>query len=798
MSVIVFPIRKVAVLGAGVMGAQIAAHLVNARVPVVLFDLAAKEGDPNGIVAKALAGLARLEPAPLARAGGLAQIDAANYDRDLARLADCDLVIEAIAERMDWKRELYAKIAPRVAPHAIVASNTSGLSINALAEALPAALRPRFCGIHFFNPPRYMHLVELIAQKTTDPALLDALETFVTTTLGKGVVRAKDTPNFVANRVGIFSVLATMAHTETYKLGFDVVDALTGPAIGRAKSATYRTADVVGLDTMAHVIKTMEDTLPDDPWHPLFRAPPVLAGLIAQGALGQKTRAGYFRKLGKDIEVLDPAARAYRKAEGGVDPAVAEILALKAPGEKFAKLRAHPHPQARFLWAIFRDLFHYCAYHLCTIADNARDVDLALRWGFGWAMGPFELWQAAGWKDVAGWLSEDIAAGKTLAKVPLPSWVTSGPAATGVHTTAGAYSASANAFVPRSTLPVYRRQIFPDPVLGEKWPLGITIMETPAVRMWHVGDDIAIVSFKSKANTIGDAVLDGVQAAVERAERECAALILWQAKEPFSLGADLSVIEPAIRAGQWSTIEDVVAKFQQTSLRLRYSLVPTVAAVRGMALGGSCEFILHCDRTVAALESYIGLVEAGVGLLPGGGGCKEIALRAAHEATRGPIGTQLDQLPFLRAWFQTVAMAKVSRSALEAKEIGFLRRGDVVITNAFELLHVARATARALAEAGYRPPLPPRSVPVAGRTGIAALEMMLVNMRDGGFISAYDFEVGLRIARVLCGGEVEPGSLVDEKWLLDVERAEFMALLHNAKTQERIAHTLKTGKPLRN
>jgi len=794
----VFPIRKVAVLGAGVMGAQIAAHLVNARVPVVLFDLAAKEGDPNGIVAKALAGLAKLEPAPLARPGELAQIDTANYDHDLPRLADCDLVIEAIAERMDWKRDLYAKVAPHVAPHAIVASNTSGLSINTLAEALPAAVRSRFCGIHFFNPPRYMHLVELIAQKATDPALLDALETFVTTTLGKGVVRAKDTPNFVANRVGIFSVLATMTHTETYKLGFDVVDALTGPAIGRARSATYRTADVVGLDTMAHVIKTMEDTLPDDPWHALFHAPPVLAGLIAQGALGQKTRAGFFRKVGKDIEVLDPAARAYRKAAGVVDPAVAEILALETPGEKLSKLRAHPHPQAQFLWAIFRDLFHYSAYHLRAIADDVRDVDLALRWGFGWAMGPFELWQAAGWKDVAGWLSEDVAAGKTLANVPLPSWVTSGPAATGVHTPAGAYSASANTFVPRSTLPVYRRQIFPDPVLGEKWPRGTTIMETPAVRLWHVGDDIAIMSFKSKANTIGEAVLDGVQAAVERAERECAALVLWQTKEPFSLGADLSVIEPAIRAGQWSTIEGVVAKFQQTSLRLRYGLVPTVAAVRGMALGGSCEFILHCDRTVAALESYIGLVEAGVGLLPGGGGCKEIALRAAHDATRGPIGTQLDQLPFLRAWFQTVAMAKVSRSALEAKEIGFLRRGDVVVMNAFELLHVARATARALAEAGYRPPLPPRNVPVAGRTGIATLEMMLVNLRDGGFISPYDFEVGLRIARVLCGGEVEPGSLVDETWLLDVERAEFMALLHNVKTQERIAHTLKTGKPLRN
>jgi len=798
MSRTAFPIRRAAVLGAGVMGAQIAAHLVNAGVPVILFDLAAKEGDPNGIVHKALAGLAKLEPSPLASAGALACIDAANYDQDLARLGGCDLVIEAIAERMDWKRDLYAKIGPHLAPHAIVASNTSGLSINALADALPAAVRPQFCGIHFFNPPRYMHLVELVAQASTDPALLDALETFVVTALGKGVVRAKDTPNFVANRVGIFSVLATMAHTETFKLGFDVVDALTGPAIGRAKSATYRTADVVGLDTMAHVIRTMQETLPDDPWHRLFRAPPVLAGLIAEGALGQKTRAGFFRKLGKDIEVLDPAARAYRKAEGVVDPAVAEILAQRHPGEKLARLRAHPHPQAQFLWAIFRDLFHYSAYHLAAIADNARDVDLALRWGFGWAMGPFELWQAAGWKDVAGRLAEDIAAGKTLANVPLPAWVSDGPAAAGVHTATGAYSASANAFVPRSSLPVYRRQAFPDAVLGETWPSGTTIMETPAVRMWHLGDDVAIVSFRSKANTIGEDVLDGIQAAIERAERDCAALVLWQPREPFSLGANLSVIEPAIKAGEWGAIEGVVAKFQQTSLRLRYSLVPTVAAVRGMALGGSCEFILHCDRTVAALESYIGLVEAGVGLLPGGAGCKEIAVRAAQDAARGPVGTQLDQLPFLRTWFQTVAMAKVSRSAVDAREMGFLRRADPVILNGFELLHVARATARALAEAGYRPPLPPRNVPVAGRTGIAALEMMLVNMRDGGFVSPYDFEIGLRIARVLCGGEVEPGSLVDEKWLLDLERAEFMALLHNAKTQERIAHTLKTGKPLRN
>ncbi len=472
-----FLVRRAAVLGAGVMGAQIAAHLANAGIPVVLFDLAAKEGDPNGIVRKALDGLRKLEPAPLAASDRLSAIVPANYDRDLPRLAECDLLIEAIAERMDWKKDLYARIAPHIKADAIVASNTSGLSINALAESLPAALRNRFCGIHFFNPPRYMHLVELIAQRATDPALLDALETFVTTVLGKGVVRAKDTPNFVANRVGIFSVLATMHHTARFGLSFDVVDALTGPAIGRAKSATYRTCDVVGLDTMAHVVKTMHDTLPDDPWHALFATPPVLAGLVAKGALGQKTKAGFFRKVGKDIQVLDPQAGEYRTASGSVDADVARILAMPDPGEKLAALRASSHPQAQFLWAIFRDLFHYCAYQLASIADNARDVDLALRWGFGWQMGPFEIWQAAGWKQVAGWIAEDIAAGKALANVPLPAWVSDGPAANGPHTGEGAWSAADRTFRPRSQLPVYRRQLFPDPVLGERAPHGTTIHE---------------------------------------------------------------------------------------------------------------------------------------------------------------------------------------------------------------------------------------------------------------------------------------------------------------------------------
>ena len=793
-----FLVRKVAVLGAGVMGAQIAAHLANADVPIVLFDLAAKDGDPNGIVGRAIENLKKLEPSPLAAKDRAAYIDAANYDQHLQALAGCDLVIVAISERMDWKKALYEKVAPHLGPGAIFASNTSGLSIEALAQACPQQLRPRFCGIHFFNPPRYMHLVELIAQKHTEAGLLDRLEAFLVTTLGKGVVRAKDTPNFVANRIGVFSMLATMVHTERFALSFDLVDALTGPVIGRARSATYRTADVVGLDTMAHVIRTMQEALPDDPWHAYYRSPAWLSALIDQGALGQKTRAGVFRKVGKEIQVLDPAQKSYRPATGVVDPAVAEILALKNPVEKFAKLRASAHPHAQFLWAIFRDLFHYCAFHLAAIASNARDVDLAIRWGFGWQQGPFETWQAGSWKETAEAIAADIAAGKALGRVPLPQWVGSGPAANGVHTREGAYSAATNTFQPRSALPVYRRQYFPDPVLGEHWPAGTTILETDALRMWHTGDDIAIVSFKTKQNIIGEDVLDGLMAAIDEAEQRWRGLVIWQAREPFSLGANLAAVAPSVQTGQWEAVEAVVAKFQRTSLRLKYSLIPTVAAVRGLALGGSCEFILHCDRTVAALESYIGLVEAGVGLLPAGGGCKELAVRAAREVARGSAGGQLDQFPFLRTYFQQTAMATVSKSALEAREMGYLTSSDVVIFNPHELLWVAKAQVRALSESAYRPALSPRNVPVAGRTGIATLEMMMVNMRDGGFISAYDFTVGLAIARVLCGGDVEPGSLVDERWLLDLERREIMTLLRNPKTQERVMYTLKTGKPLRN
>lgn len=788
-------IRKVAVLGAGVMGAQIAAHCANADVAVLLFDLPAKEGKPNAIVDKALAGLRKLDPAPLASRDRAQYIEAANYGSDLEKLRDCDLIIEAIAEKMEWKLDLYAKVAPFIRADAIFASNTSGLSINALSEGMPAALRPRFCGIHFFNPPRYMALVELIRTATTDAAMLDELETWLTTRLGKSIVRAKDTPNFVANRIGVFSILAVMHHTAEMKLGFDEVDALTGPNIGRPKSATYRTADVVGLDTLVHVLGTMQATLPDDPWHAFFKTPAWLKALVDNGALGQKTRGGIYRKQGKQIMVLDLAQQDYRASGAEVAPEVAAILKNRNPAEKFAQLRASEHPQASFLWAIFRDVFHYCAYHLADIADNARDLDLAMRWGFGWALGPMETWQAAGWRAIADAVKADIDAGRAMIDAPLPAWVFERE---GVHEAGGSFSAADNALKPRSSLPVYGRQLYPEQVLGEAPPeRGETLWENAGVRLWSRGDidaRIGILSITSKMHAIGDEVLDGVLEAVARAERDLDGLVIWQAA-PFAVGANLAQVTDAIRAGQFDLLERTVAKFQQASMALKHAQVPVVAAVQGMALGGGCEFAMHASHRVMALESYVGLVEAGVGLIPAGGGSKEFALQAHNLAQRAAGG---DVFPYIQESFQTIAMAKVAKSALEAVQMGFGKASDDILFNAHELLYAALHRARAMAEAGYRPPLVNNAVKVAGRNGIATCELMLMNMAQGGFISEYDYKVAKAGATALCGGEVETNARVSEAWILDVERALFVDLLKSEKTQQRIAHMLETGKPLRN
>ena len=797
-----FQVRKVAVLGAGVMGAQIAAHLVNVKVPVLLFDLPAKEGPKSGIAIKAIDNLKKLKPAPLGTPELAARIQPANYDEHLHLLQECDLVIEAIAERMDWKLDLYTKIAPHLAPQAIVASNTSGLSITKLSEALPASIQPRFCGIHFFNPPRYMYLVELIATPTTGAGVLDQLEAFVTSTVGKGVVRAKDTPNFIANRVGIAGMLATIHEAQKFGLSYDVVDDLTGKKLGRASSGTFRTADVVGLDTMAHVIKTLQDNLGEgkptpDPFSASYATPPVLAALIAKGALGQKVGAGFYKKVGKDILRLDPATAEYVPGGGKADAIVERIL-KKPAAERLKLLRESTNPQAQFLWAILRDSFHYVAVHLAEVADCARDIDFAMRWGFGMKQGPFELWQDAGWLQVANWVKEDIESGKALCAEPLPAWVFEGPVAEhgGVHTPQGSWSAAAAAYVPRSSLPVYGRQHFPEAVLGsgavDPLKSGTELFKNEEVRVWTLDGEVVIASITAKLHLISPTVTEGLLKAIEIAEGAYQGLVIWSPDDVFSAGANLEALMPVFMKMGAKGIAPEEKKLQDMMLRLRYASVPTVAAMRGIALGGGCELAVHCSQRVAAMETYVGLVEVGVGLLPGGGGLAYIARRAAE---RAPAGADL--LPFLKDGFQAAAMATVGTSALESQKLGYLQDSDIIVPNKDELLYIAINQAKALANAGYRAPVKPL-IPVAGRNAIATIKAQLVGMRDGGFISAHDFHIASLIADVVCGGELDAGTLVTEEYLMALERKHFCGLLEHPKTQERIMGMLQTGKPVRN
>ncbi|MFM2186733.1 MAG: hypothetical protein RIR43_1305 [Pseudomonadota bacterium] len=797
-----FNVRKVAVLGAGVMGAQIAAHLVNVRVPVVLFDLPAKEGPKSSIALKAIDNLKKIKPSPLGSAREASRIQAANYEEHLERLGECDLIIEAIAERMDWKRDLYGKIAGHVAPHAIVASNTSGLSITQLSEALPENLRPRFCGIHFFNPPRYMTLVELIATPSTDPQILDQLETFATSTLGKSIVRAKDTPNFIANRVGIAGMLATMTEANKFGLSYDVVDDLTGKKMGRASSGTFRTADVVGLDTMAHVINTLQTTLSPqtDPFYGNFGTPEVLQGLIKAGALGQKTKAGFYKKDGKNILRLDPATQQYVPSDGKADPMVERML-KKPAAERLKLLRESTNPQAQFVWSILRDGFHYAAVHLATVADCARDVDCAMRWGFGMKQGPFELWQEAGWLQVAQWIKEDIEGGKALCAAPLPAWVFEGPVAqaAGVHTPEGSWSPSQGRFVGVSALPVYARQLFPETVKGatpvEPLKAGTQVFKNEEVRVWTLDGEVLIASITAKLHLISPAVTEGLTQAVELAETAYKGLVIWSPDEVFSAGANLESLMPVYMKAGSKGIAPEEKKLQDLMLRIRYAQVPVVAAMRGLALGGGCELAIHCARRVAHMESYVGLVEVGVGLLPGAGGLTYIARRAAEMAAAGNSGS--DIFAFLKDGFTSAATAKVGTSALESRDLGYLLDVDVVVAHKDELLFVATHQARAMAESGYRPP-PKALFPVVGRNGIATIEGQLANMRDGGFISAHDFHIAKLIAEVVCGGDVDAGSLVTEDYLMALERERFCSLLDHPKTQERIMGMLSTGKPVRN
>ncbi|WP_373785965.1 enoyl-CoA hydratase-related protein, partial [Delftia acidovorans] len=577
---------------------------------------------------------------------------------------------------------------------------------------------------------------------------------------------------------------------------------LTGKKLGRASSGTFRSADVVGLASMAHVIKTLQDNLSaeTDPFYGSFGTPPVLAKLIELGNLGQKAKKGFYKKVGRDILQFELDSEDYVPAGGKADEVYGRML-KKPAAERLKLLRNAEGAQGRFLWAILRNSFHYAAIHLESIAESARDVDQAMRWGFGMKQGPFELWQEAGWLEVAKMVQEDIDAGKALSKAPLPKWVFEGPVAEagGVHTAQGSWSPAKGQFVPRRVLPVYERQIFPEKLLGEDslpdWKTaGTTIAESKALRTWTLDGQILIASIKNKMHAISPEVMEALMEAVDVAETDFQGMVIWSGDAPFSVGADLEATMPAFVIGGADAIESVEQELQNLMLRIRYAQVPVVAAIHGMALGGGCELAVYSARRVAHMESYIGLVEVGVGLVPGAGGLTYIARRAAENAA---TSTGKDLLPFLTEGFTAAAMAKVGTSAIESRKLGYLLDSDLIVPHKDELLFVAINEAKSMAAGGWRAPLP-RSFPVAGRSGVATIKGSLVNMRDGGFISEFDQHVASLIANVVCGGDVDAGTLVDEAYLMKLERKAFCHLIGHPKTHERILGMLNTGKPVRN
>jgi 3-hydroxyacyl-CoA dehydrogenase len=781
-------VRRVAVLGAGVMGSQIAAHFANAHIPVVLFEQApAAAPDPREPARRAIAAVAQQRPAPLGAPGLAAAIEPAAYASDLERLADCDVVVETIVERLETKQALLERIAPALEPNTIVASNTSGLSIAHLNRALPPALRPQFCGVHFFNPPRYMHLVEVTPHPGTDAGMLYRLEGFLTTALGKGVVFARDTPGFIANRIGMFALAAAVHHAERLQIPFDLADRLLGLGIGRQKSGSFRTIDLVGLDTFIAVLDHLHATLVDDPWRWLFVMPDWLRERRDAGALGQKRGTGVYRRGEAGIEVYEPRNAAYRRVTDQLEARVRDALAEPDAVRKAALIEAIDHPQAEFIRASHRDLLHYCAYHLASLAPSAREVDLAMRWGYGWALGPFELWQLLGWPQVAAQLQRAIDAGETLAAAPLPAWARESRR-TGVHGARGSWSAEAHMPVPRSGHRVYRRQMFPPGLVGEPKPSAPTLWQDDSVRLWDAADNVAGLSLRQLPHTLTAAVLDGLLQALEWAEREVRAVVLWQDVPPFCLGLDLHALQAAQAAGDDRAMADLVSRLQAVNDALRHAPLPVVAAPVGGVLSGGLELALACDARVAAFETRAGLVEAGVGLIPAGGGCARLAQRAWALSADG------DPLAWLQRYFDAIVLGRITGSALEGD---WWTGGDRIVLHSDEVPHAAKSQALALADAGYRPPLPGARFAVAGAPGIEALRARLPALAEIAALSEHDHRLAEHLATVLCGGAVAAGTWLAEQDILRGEREAFGALAATRASAERIEHMLATGERLR-
>jgi 3-hydroxyacyl-CoA dehydrogenase len=802
---------KIAVLGSGTMGGQIAAHFANLGFEVVMFDTS------HEALSKSLNMMKKLKPTPLASQSVIGLIKTSTYDT-MDVLSKCDFIIESVVENLDIKKQLFSNIAPYVNDDAVLVTNTSGLSIQKIAEHSPESLRSRIFGVHFFNPPRYLPLVELIRTSFSDEKLLHKAEGFITSALGKEVVYAKDSPAFIANRIGVFSFLAVLKHAENFSLSADTVDALTGKRVGRPASATFRTLDVVGLDVMSNVVKNIYENAKDDPWVELFKLPDWIDNLIAEGSLGSKTKKGIYEKIGKDIYVYDPTSDQYRLSDKTISSEVKKILKENGNIENsLLALSKCDDPQAQFLWSVHRDVFHYACYQLEHVAETVRCVDLALKSGFAWQRGIFEQVQLTGWSEVRDSLNMDINNGAALSSESLPSWVLD---KSFVYSDEGAYDPNKNQYTPRSSHPVYDRQLFKPLLKGEKQHQQDILLDGESTKLVDIGDGVASISFKTKMNVLSSSVLTELPKCLDFLEDNgFNALIFKQEQEHFCAGANLYEIISAIKLGllekdpgvtskakkkafelmhpelpklgKLYSIKKIVAMLQELFMRLKHGKILTIAAVDGLALGGGCELLLHCNKVVASMNSYIGLVEVGIGALPAGCGSKEMTLRAYTNKETDDI------FPLLSKYFEQIAMAKVSASALEAKEMGYLKADDVIIANPNELLYVAKQQALALLDSGFKSPLD-STFKVVGKAGYANVMAQVANLHEGHFISEHDNYIVTHLAKVMTGSKVEENTTVNSQMILDLERKYFIKLLSTKKTQDRIEYTLRNSKPLRN
>jgi 3-hydroxyacyl-CoA dehydrogenase len=775
-------IKKAVVLGGGTMGAQVAAHLVAQGIDVTLLDVAAREGDRSAVAKKAVENLKKLKPSPLHLPEHAALLRTGNFEDDWAALKDADWVFEAVVEDLEIKRQLFARVASAVKKTAIVATNTSGLGIDAMSSHLPDDFRARFLGTHFFNPPRYLKLLETIPGSRTAPEVLAAVERFADEVMGKAVVRCKDTPNFIGNRIGSFGMGSVLKEMIDLDLTVEDVDTLTGPAIGRARSATFRTADIAGVDVCVKVSQNLYDAVPNDPFREVFKVPDFMKAMVERGLLGQKAGAGFYKKEQDSIRTLDWKTLEYREKRKAKFPSLEAAQNVGDLGARLNQIFAGKDKGAQFLWRVLSGTSLYAAGLIPEISDDVVSVDRAMEWGYGWGQGPFRLLDMLG---VAAVAERARAEGRTVP--PLVEQLLRSGRKRFYDTEAG----RTTVFGPGGVAPVADRAGVID-VAMEKARVA-PARKNAGASLVDLGDGVALVEFHSKMNTLGQDTFSMLSFAAKEARANFDAIVVGNQGEQFTVGANLMLAMLAVQEEEWDEIDLSIRQFQNANLALKYSDLPVVVAPFGMALGGGCEISLHGTRIRFSAETYMGLVEAGVGLLPGGGGCKEMALRAHDRCAGVP---EADAFPFVKRAFDLIGFARVSTSGAEALRM-FGTAADSISPNPDRLIADAKQVALGLARAGHRPGRPRTDVPVLGRPALATFKAGVHNALRGGHISEHDALVATKIATVLVGGDRAPG-VASEQHYLDLEREAFLSLLGTPKTLARIQHTLKEGKPLRN